>query len=153
MSRPASTTALRLNKLLLRPTRNLASSLRSPPSDRASSAARLRAITASHSLPVTTRRPFSTTRQLTKGLSPESAEPAPKEAETAAYESPSAPAEISVEEYHELADAYLDTLMEKLEALQEEREEVDVEYSVCHPLPSCPPPEVGTCPPRDANWG
>ena len=45
-------------------------------------------------------------------------------------ESASGPAEITTEQFHEVADQYLDALIEKLEALQEETEEVDVEYSV-----------------------
>lgn len=44
-------------------------------------------------------------------------------------ESASGPAEITTEQFHEVADQYLDALIEKLEALQEEAEEVDVEYS------------------------
>merc|ERR1712093_373489 len=76
-------------------------------------------------------RAFSTTPRTLKGLSPESADPPPKESEPEAYEptSSSEPADISIEEYHELSDAYLNGLIEKLEQLQEEREEVDVEYS------------------------
>ncbi|CZT10040.1 hypothetical protein WAI453_006509 [Rhynchosporium graminicola] len=76
-------------------------------------------------------RAFSTSFPAFKGLSPESADPKPKESEPEAYEpsSASAPAEISNEEYHELSDKYLNGVIEKLEQLQEEREEVDVEYS------------------------
>ncbi|PBP22016.1 hypothetical protein BUE80_DR007142 [Diplocarpon rosae] len=74
-------------------------------------------------------RYFSASRSSPKGLSPESADPAPKEAEKESYNTASAPVDISIEEFHELADRYLDVLIEKLEALQEEREEVDVEYS------------------------
>ncbi|KAL2072941.1 hypothetical protein VTL71DRAFT_10265 [Oculimacula yallundae] len=77
------------------------------------------------------RRALSTTRPTFKGLSPESEDPTPKEPETEAYEpsSSSAPADISIEEYHEMSDTYLNGVIEKLEQLQEEREEVDVEYS------------------------
>ena len=85
-------------------------------------------------------RAFSTTPRTLKGLSPESADPPPKESEPEAYEptSSSEPADISIEEYHELSDAYLNGLIEKLEQLQEEREEVDVEYSVSTFLyPAC----------------
>ncbi|KAH7357245.1 hypothetical protein BKA65DRAFT_592722 [Rhexocercosporidium sp. MPI-PUGE-AT-0058] len=76
-------------------------------------------------------RAFSTSVPKFKGLSPESADPTPKESEPEAYEptSSSAPAEISIEEYHQLSDTYLNGVIEKLEQLQEEREEVDVEYS------------------------
>ncbi|KAI6708768.1 hypothetical protein PZA11_005664 [Diplocarpon coronariae] len=74
-------------------------------------------------------RSFLASRSSLKGLSPDSADPAPKEAERESYNTASAPADISVEEFHELADTYLDVLIERLEALQEDREEVDVEYS------------------------
>lgn len=42
-------------------------------------------------------------------------------------------AQLSMEKFHTLADAYIDTLVMRLEELQEEegREDVDVEYSVC----------------------
>jgi frataxin len=41
------------------------------------------------------------------------------------------PASITDAQYHELADTYIDRLVEKLERIQEDREEVEVEYSVC----------------------
>jgi len=59
-------------------------------------------------------------------ITPDSSAPAPP------LTSPTyvnAPANISNEEYHERADAYFDALVSKLEALSEEREDVDVEYS------------------------
>lgn len=43
-----------------------------------------------------------------------------------------APAEISIEEYHERADAFMEELVGKLEELQEKRDDVDVEYTVCY---------------------
>ena len=42
----------------------------------------------------------------------------------------SEPANITIDEYHKLSDAYIDGLVARLEELQEEREDVDVEYSV-----------------------
>lgn len=39
-------------------------------------------------------------------------------------------APLSTDKYHQLADDYLETLLAELEELQEQREEVDVEYSV-----------------------
>lgn len=39
--------------------------------------------------------------------------------------------ELSDAEYHERADAYLESLLSKLETLQEERGDIDVELSVC----------------------
>ncbi|CZR52499.1 related to regulator of mitochondrial iron homeostasis [Phialocephala subalpina] len=72
-------------------------------------------------------RSFHASRPNNKGLSPESEEP-PAKGETEG-ENVAAAAEISAEKYHELADDYMNALLEKLEALQEETEAVDVEYS------------------------
>lgn len=44
------------------------------------------------------------------------------------------PANITDSEYHAVADEYLEKLLTRLEELQDEREDVDVEYSVS-PLP------------------
>jgi frataxin len=82
---------------------------------------------------------LSTTRPSLKGLSPETDNPQPREPEAHVSESASGPAEITTEQFHEVADQYLDALIEKLEALQEEAEEVDVEYSVSAPTPPSPP--------------
>jgi hypothetical protein len=70
-----------------------------------------------------------------KGLSPESEDPPSKEASTESteYNVGGVPAELSNERYHELADEYLNGLIEKLEQLQEETEDVDCDYSVCPP--------------------
>lgn len=76
---------------------------------------------------------FSTTSAAFKGLSPESEDPQPKEAE--GHDNVAKPAELTAEQYHELADAYMDTLVERMEQLQEESDQVDVEYSVIY-LPS-----------------
>jgi frataxin-like iron-binding protein CyaY len=35
-----------------------------------------------------------------------------------------------MDEYHQVSDAYIDTIMAKLEQLQEQREDVDVELNV-----------------------
>jgi hypothetical protein len=40
------------------------------------------------------------------------------------------PTPLSTDQYHKLSDAYIDILVAKLEQMQEEREDVDVEYSV-----------------------
>ena len=45
-------------------------------------------------------------------------------------EPPSAKTEISIEEYHERADEFMDALVSKLEARQEKKGDLDVEYSV-----------------------
>jgi frataxin len=49
---------------------------------------------------------------------------------------PKTPANITDAEYHTIADEYLDRLLSRLEEIQDEREEVDVEYSVRYQLPS-----------------
>ncbi len=51
-------------------------------------------------------------------------------------------AQLSVERYHTLADTYIDNLVMRLEELQEEREDVDVEYSVPSTFPPIPPPTL-----------
>jgi frataxin len=83
---------------------------------------------------VSTSRAFSTSKPSFKGLSPESENPTPKEAES--HNPTAGPADISIEKFHDLADEYMNALIEKLEQLQEEDEDVDCEYSVClYPLP------------------
>jgi len=71
-------------------------------------------------------RSFSASRPNNKGLSPESEDPPAKEAEEEPLVSAT---EISIEVYNELSDDYMSALVEKLEQLQEETEEIDVEYS------------------------
>lgn len=62
---------------------------------------------------------------------PDTSNPAPREAEE--HEAvPDQKTEITIDEYHALADAYFDTLIGKLEARQEEKGDIDVEYSVRH---------------------
>ncbi|KAG9234552.1 mitochondrial iron uptake protein [Amylocarpus encephaloides] len=80
------------------------------------------------SSPTAAARSISSSRPLSKGLSPESEDPKPKEAEPQAL-APSAPASVTIEEYHELSDKYIDQLVEKLEALAEQSEEIDCDYS------------------------
>lgn len=49
------------------------------------------------------------------------------------------PADISDSEYHAVADEYLEKLLTQLEVMQDQREDVDVEFSVSHPhLQHCP---------------
>lgn len=40
------------------------------------------------------------------------------------------PAEMTEGEYHEIADEYIDTLLTEYEKMQDERADIDVEYSV-----------------------
>lgn len=50
------------------------------------------------------------------------------------------PTEITEAQYHQLADEYLEAMLNKFEELQDSRDDVDVEYSVRNllssPLPS-----------------
>ena len=69
-----------------------------------------------------TLRPFSTTSSATAPLAPD-------------VLSRVKPADITDGQYHELSDEYLDNLLNKFEAAQDERDNLDVEYSV-GPLPS-----------------
>ena len=55
---------------------------------------------------------------------------------------PQHPSPLSIEKFHTLADTYIDNLVLHLEQLQEEREDVDVEYSVCLPHLSPPSPSL-----------
>ena len=66
-----------------------------------------------------------------KGLSPETENPQPTEREDVI--DAAVPAELSAEEYTELSDIYMNAIVEKMDELQEEREGIDVEYSVCLP--------------------
>ncbi|RDW82438.1 hypothetical protein BP6252_03550 [Coleophoma cylindrospora] len=73
-------------------------------------------------------RAFSAQPSIRKGLSPESAEPAPPSVTSDAATNLS-PTELTQSEYNEISDQYMDDLVAKLEELQEQREDVDVEYS------------------------
>lgn len=46
------------------------------------------------------------------------------------------PVEMSESEYHEIADEYMERLLVVCEEAQEERDDLDVEYSVRPPHPS-----------------
>jgi frataxin len=78
-------------------------------------------------------RRFFTGSTARRGITPDGQPPkqteTPKVTKTAA--------DITDDEYHAVADAYMDRLVTRLEELQDEREEVDVEYSVS--LASHPP--------------
>ncbi|KAL8683535.1 MAG: hypothetical protein Q9224_006675 [Gallowayella concinna] len=63
----------------------------------------------------------------------------------------STPEPISIDQFHRLADEYIDNLVAQLEELQEQRRDVDCEYSVCfldisathYPTPSDPTLQAG----------
>lgn len=63
-----------------------------------------------------------------KGILPESENPPVKQAEDSPVTA--TPADITEGEYHQLADEYLETILSKFEELQDEREDVDVEFAV-----------------------
>ena len=63
-------------------------------------------------------------------MMPDTHDPQPPKADEGP-EHQTAPAEITEEEYHEHADRYMESLVERAEELQEEREDVEVEYAVC----------------------
>jgi frataxin len=75
------------------------------------------------------RRSFTIYAPRYGGLMPDSSDPPPREAEE--HDQPKAALELDFEVYHKLADQYLETLLNKLEQKQEERTEIDVDYSVC----------------------
>jgi hypothetical protein len=83
--------------------------------------------------PITSRRQFHTSPRTHKGLQPDSADPAPPKSDIGEGGGNHAnePANISVEEYHEIADEYLDELLLSLEEKSETGGSgFDVEYSV-----------------------
>lgn len=75
----------------------------------------------------TVTRPFHSSVGL-RSIMPDAENPAPKKSEE--HDQPTAPAEISTEEFHERADAYLNDLVEKLETAQEKDPQIEVEFSV-----------------------
>lgn len=70
----------------------------------------------------------STTPALSKGILPDSDDPAPPDVQTSTVKA--VPAELSDDEYHALADEYMDVICSRLEDIGEKNAEVDVEYSV-----------------------
>lgn len=79
-------------------------------------------------LSVAAYRSFSTSKPAHKGLSPDSEDPKPKEAEK--HATAAKPADLSTEKFHEFADQFIEAVIGKMEQLQEKREDVDLEYSV-----------------------
>jgi frataxin len=67
---------------------------------------------------------------ITKSIIPDVENPPPKESEE--HDQPTGAAELTTTEFHERADAYLNELVERLEALQEKDPQIEVEYSVCY---------------------
>ena len=96
------------------------------------------------------RRCFSDPRPALLRLSPSSSR-----VETLYSTSPpsAAPKSLSAEQFHELADSYIDSLLVHLEQLQEERADVDCEYSVRTPFikPSSSPDLLRSTSPAGMN--
>lgn len=102
-----------------------------------SSLSRLAPRRAAHITPLLTRtalvaaarpRSFSSTPAPPKGILPHTDDPAPPNVEDNAPKA--VPAELTDGEYHEVADAYLEVILSRLEEIAEKDEGVDVEYSV-----------------------
>ncbi|KAG8669575.1 hypothetical protein FPOAC2_08909 [Fusarium poae] len=75
------------------------------------------------------QRSFSTTVSRKKGIMPDTEDPAKPLTETEQAEPTAAVAEITEQEYHEIADEYLDNIVNRFEELQDQREDIDVEFS------------------------
>jgi frataxin len=73
-------------------------------------------------------RYFSNASRVNKGILPDTDEPKLKEREP--LHKVDEPTPIEIEEYHERADQYLEELVSRAEELAEEKEGIDVEYSV-----------------------
>lgn len=78
--------------------------------------------------PAQTTRAFAHSAISWKGLMPESSDPAPRTVQP--DENADAPAELTMAQYHEAADNYIEQLVQAFEALAEADAMVDVEYSV-----------------------
>lgn len=76
-------------------------------------------------------RCFSVSRPASLGLQPDTEDPKPKESEPVHHLKDPTP--ISDEEFHERAEALLEEICAKMEAMQESRDDIDAEYSVCFP--------------------
>lgn len=68
-----------------------------------------------------------------QGIMPDAEHPAPRKSEAA--DVPTVPTDIPTTEFHELADAYLEELLSRLEDAQDATPDLEVEYSV-RPTPS-----------------
>lgn len=68
---------------------------------------------------------------------PDTDSPTPKESEP--HDQPKQATTISEDEFHKLADAYLEEVLARVEKMQEAEEGIDIEYSVGHTLLVGPP--------------
>ncbi|KAF2190574.1 arabinogalactan endo-1,4-beta-galactosidase [Zopfia rhizophila CBS 207.26] len=77
-------------------------------------------------VPITPIRAFHSSMPMS-GIMPDVENPAPKESESS--EHPTVPTDIPTSEYNKRADEYLEELVNRLEAEQEKRQDLEVEYS------------------------
>lgn len=82
----------------------------------------------------TTSRFLSTTPSRTKGILPDSDDPAPPNVQDDGVKA--IPANLTDAEYHEVSDTYLEVILSELETLADKNESIEVEYSVGAPHPS-----------------
>ncbi|KAK4555509.1 Mitochondrial matrix iron chaperone [Recurvomyces mirabilis] len=87
---------------------------------------RLISPTISHTATV---RLLSTSPRWTAGLMPDTHEPKAPDNDEQSPQNEVLPAEVNEDEYHEHADRYMNILHERAEELQEERNDVEVEYA------------------------
>ena len=80
--------------------------------------------------PTLSQSNFSTTVSAKKGIMPDTENPAKPLTEAEQVQPTAAVAEITEQEYHEIADQYLDNVVGRFEELQDQREDIDVEFSV-----------------------
>lgn len=71
---------------------------------------------------------FHISTAFSKGITPDAEDPSPKELPG---EHVTQPTDTTDEVYHEISDRYLEGVLAKLEEMQESREDLDVEFSVC----------------------
>nr|POE90684.1 frataxin like, mitochondrial [Quercus suber] len=75
-----------------------------------------------------TSRCFSLTARHTAGIMPDTHDPSPPSNETSVHHAQQ-PTSITDAEYHQHADYFMDAIHEEAEKIQENREDVEVEYS------------------------
>jgi len=106
-----------------------------PSSSQRSYTSAIRAISFQHAVsphlpatgkPIVAKRSISSTRTTPKGIQPETEDPQLKETWQAVSREPT---KLTDEQYHKVSDAYLESMIAQFEQLQEDREDVDVEYS------------------------
>ncbi|KAM0249129.1 hypothetical protein ACHAP5_003069 [Fusarium lateritium] len=121
MTRQVATQASRLASRAIRSSTPVCRS-----SFRVASTARASCLVTSPTFP---QRYFSTTVSNKRGIMPDTEHPAKPLNETEEVQPTPAVAEITEQEYHEVADEYLENVVNRFEELQDQREDIDVEYS------------------------